>query len=120
MHKHILFFAAFGWLSLGGVLHFLIDVISQYAKGKRIPSPETTLFYGMNTAYAFGQVVFGLTGLWLAGGARDVLEELPLVIVSLIAAAGWLAIGFVFFEYWEPKFVAAVFGLLIVVAAATG
>jgi hypothetical protein len=118
MHKHIFLLAAFGWLSLGGLLHFLIDVISQYVRGKRVPSPETTLFYGMNTAYAFGQVVFGLAGLWLAGGAREIIGQ-PLIILSLIAAAGWLAIGLVFFEYWEPKFVAAVFGVLIMIAVAT-
>lgn len=118
MHKYILY-AAYGWLTLGGLLHFLIDVVSQYARGVRSPSPETTLFYGMHTAYAVGQVLFGLLGCWLAWRAADVLGQRPVMLLSIVGAACWLAIGFIFFEYWEPKFVAAVFGILVIGAAVT-
>ncbi|WP_145958942.1 hypothetical protein [Sphingobium sp. SCG-1] len=43
MHGEILAFAAFGWLTFTGTLHFAIDVASQYVRGKRGPGPETTL-----------------------------------------------------------------------------
>jgi hypothetical protein len=46
MHKIILY-TGFGWLTFRGLLHFIIDVVSQYAQEKRAPGPETTLFYGM-------------------------------------------------------------------------
>ncbi|MEI5667820.1 hypothetical protein WBO78_25105 [Bosea sp. CCNWLW174] len=36
------------------------------------------------------------------------------VVLCLTAAAGWLAITFVFMEYWEPKLNAAVFAALLV------
>src|SRR5258706_7584243 len=118
MHK-ILLYAAFGWLTLGGFLHFVIDVLSQYVRGKRPPGVETSLHYGMNSAYALGQVLFGLIGLWLAWRATELLGERPVVALSLAGAVGWLAIGFVFIEYWEPKFTAGLFAVLLVAAAAT-
>jgi uncharacterized membrane protein (DUF441 family) len=118
MHR-ILFYVAFGWLTAAGLLHFTIDVLSQYLRGKRAPSAETTLYYGMNSAYALGQVLFGLIGLWLAWRAVEVLDEWPVIVLSLSATVGWLAIGFVFIEYREPKVIAALFGALILAAAIT-
>lgn len=115
MHKGLVY-AAFGWLVFSGTLHFIIDVVSQYLRGKRAPGPETTLYYGLNTAFALGQVLFGLMGLWIAWRAMDLLSERPMMILSLAAAMGWLAITFVFMEYWEPKLNVAVFGALIVAA----
>ena len=109
-----LLWAAYGWLTAGGVLHFAIDVISQYLRGKRVPGAETTLYYGMNSAYAFGQVLFGVVGLGLCWRAATLAGGLPFAMLSLVAVLGWLAIGFLFIEYWEPKFGIAVFGLLIV------
>jgi hypothetical protein len=119
MHK-ILVFAAFGWLTLSGTLHFAIDVVSQYLRGKHAPGPETTLFYGMNTAFALGQVMFGLLGLLVAWQALDVMGQWPAISLSLIAAACWLIFGFIFIEYWEPKFTIVVFSVLIMAAAITG
>ncbi len=85
-----------------------------------MPGADTSLYYGMNTAYALGQVLFGVGGLWLTWRAAELFfGEWPVVILALAAASGWLAIGFVFIEYWEPKLVAAVFGVLIIAAAAT-
>lgn len=116
MHK-ILVYAAYGWLALGGMLHFAIDVAAQYLRGKRAPGPETTLYYGLNSAFALGQVVFGLLGLWLAWRAADLLRAWPVRALSIGAALGWLAIALVFLEYWEPKFAMAVFGVLVIAAA---
>src|SRR5882672_3984829 len=118
MHK-ILVFAAYGWLTLAGSLHFVIDVVSQYARGKRAPGPEATLFYGLNTGYALGQMMFGLLGLLVAWQALNVMGQWPAVSLSLTAAACWLIFGFVFIEYWEPKLTVIIFILLIVAAAIT-
>jgi hypothetical protein len=118
MHR-ILLCVAFGWLTAGGVLHFVIDVVSQYVRRKRPPGRETSLYYGLNTAYALGQALFGALGLWLAWRAIDLLGERPVVALSLAGAAGWLAIGFLFIEYREPKFVAAMFAVLVIAAAMT-
>ncbi|HEY8681798.1 MAG TPA: hypothetical protein VIM06_01385, partial [Rhodanobacter sp.] len=47
MAKHPMFVRfAFGGLALGGVMHFAIDVLSQYFRGTREPGPETSLYYG--------------------------------------------------------------------------
>jgi hypothetical protein len=118
MHR-ILLYVAFGWLTAGGMLHFIIDVLSQYIRGKRIPGAETTLYYGLNSAYALGQMLFGLIGLWLAWRAFEVLDERPVVVLSLLGAVGWLVIDFLFIEYREPKVIATVFGMFILAAAVT-
>lgn len=113
MHKQILY-AAYGWLALSGVLHFAADVLSQYLRGKRPPGIETTLYYGLNSAFSLGMVVFGLCGLFLASRAAALLRETPLLILSLVAAFGWFAIAFFFIEYWQPKANAAVICALMV------
>lgn len=118
MHR-ILIHAAFGWLAFSGTLYFLIDVVSQYVRGKRVPGPETTLYYGLNSAFALGQVVFALLCLWLAWRAPAVLEAGPVMALALVAAAGWLTMTFAFMDYWEPKFSVAAFGALIIAAVVT-
>jgi ABC-type Mn2+/Zn2+ transport system permease subunit len=118
MHKYIVY-AAYGWLALSGSLHFAVDVVSQYLRGKREPSSETTLYYGLNSAFALGQVAFGLLGLFLAWRAMHLLTETPAVLLSIAVALGWLAITFLFMEYWEPKLNAAIFCVLIVAAFVT-
>src|ERR1700744_1675549 len=118
MHKTLLYLA-FGWLTAGGMLHFIIDVLSQYIRGKRIPSAETTLYYGLNSAYALGQMLFGLIGLWLPWRAFEVLDKRPVVVLSLLGAIGWLVIDSLFIEYLEPKIIATIFGMLILAAAVT-
>ena len=80
MHR-VLAYIAFTWLTLAGTLHFAVDVVAQYARGKRVPGAETTLYYGLNTAYALGQVLFGLLGLLVARRAIGLLREWPARIV---------------------------------------
>ncbi|MEL1265650.1 hypothetical protein [Pseudoxanthomonas putridarboris] len=118
MHKYIVY-AAYGWLALSGSLHFIIDVVSQYLRGKREPGLETTLYYGLNSAFSLGQVAFGLLGLFLAWRAMDLLSATPVLILSVLAAFGWLAITFLFMEYWEPKLNVGIFCVLIVAAFVT-
>ena len=119
MHKSLVY-TAYGWLTFTGVMHFVIDVVSQHLRGKHAPGTETTLYYGLHSAFALGQFVFGLLGLWLAGRALDGFKELPVVMVSLVAAVGWLAIAILFMEYWQPRVNAAIFGVLVVAVALTG
>lgn len=118
MHKYIVY-AAYGWLALSGILHFAIDVVSQYLRGKRVPGMETTLYYGLNSAFSLGQVAFGLLGLFLAWRAMELLDEMPALILSAAVGLGWLVITFLFMEYWEPKFNVGIFCVLIAAAMVT-
>jgi hypothetical protein len=118
MHKYIVY-AAYGWIALSGALHFAIDVVSQYLRGKREPGLETTLYYGLNSAFSLGQVAFGLFGIFLAWKAMSLLSETPVLILSVAAALGWLAITFMFMEYWEPRLNVGIFLALLVAAFVT-
>jgi len=108
-----LIYIAYGWLVLTGVLHFVVDVLSQYLRGKRAPSPETTLYYGLNSAFSLGQVAVGLLGLMIAWRASSLLSDMPVLIVSIAAGLGWFAITLLFMEYTEPRFNAGVFLVLM-------
>lgn len=112
MHKYLIY-AAYGWLALSGTLHFVVDVVSQHLRGKRTASLETTLYYGLNSAFSLGQVAFGLLGLFLAWRHMDILNQTPVLALSLIAGMGWLALTFFFMGYWEPKVNASIFCVLI-------
>lgn len=116
MYRYMVY-ATYGWLTLTGLLHFLVDVVSQYLRGKRERGVETTLYYGLNSAFSLGQVAFGLLGLFLAWRAMHILSEPPVQILSVVAAFGWLTITFVFMDYWEPRFNVAVFCMLLIAAA---
>ncbi|MFV3129503.1 hypothetical protein [Niveispirillum sp. KHB5.9] len=118
MQKYIIH-AAFGWLTLSGVLHFIIDVAAQYVRGKRVPGAETTLYYGLNSAFALGQVVFGVLGLYVAWRALDLISGMPALVLSAVAGAGWLALAFFFMEYREPRLAVGIYCLLIIAAIAT-
>lgn len=115
--QRIALFAPYVWLLFTGVMHFSIDVLSQHLRGRRAPSPETTLYYGLHSSFALGQVGFGALALWLASRDRALLSAAPLTVISLALAAGWFAITMRFMEYWEPKFNVAVFAALLVFAA---
>jgi hypothetical protein len=101
-------------LLLSGILHFGIDVVSQYLRGKRASGPEATLYYGLNTGYALGQVWFALSALLAIRSGVAFMGQWPGLTLGLLAAAGWLTIGFVFLEYREleyrePRIVMAIF-----------
>lgn len=113
MYKYLIY-TAFGWLVFTGVAHFIVDVISQHLRGKRAPSLETSLYYGLNSAYALGQVAFGILGLYVAWRAMPVIKETPAILLCLAIGLGWLAISLLFMDYWEPKFNASVFCILII------
>lgn len=114
--KAWLTYGAFGWLTFIGVAHFVADVASQWLRGKRPPSVETTLYYGLNTAFALGQTVFGLLCLWLASRDSDVLGSWKVAGIALLAATGWIVIAFGFTEYWEPKANTVIFAILLTTA----
>ena len=118
MHRWLIY-ATYGWLTLGGTLHFAIDVVSQYVRNKRPPGPETTLYFGLNTAFALGQILFGALGLWVARQAIELLGQGPAIALTLFAAACWLGFCFMFIEYKEPRFVVGLFALLAIAAAVT-
>jgi len=119
MHKYLVY-GAYGWLTFGGTMHFVIDVVSQKLRGVRTPSPETTLYYGLNSSYALGQVLLGVLGLWLFNRSPELIRETPMLTISFIAGALWLTIGLLFIEYREPKIIVSVYLALLIGAAVTG
>jgi len=114
-----LVYATYGWLAASGVLHFAIDVVSQYVRGKRAPGLESTLYYGLNSAFALGQVAFGLLGLFLAWRAMSLLTQTPVMLLTIAAGLGWLAITFAFMQYREPRVSVGLFCVLAIAAAST-
>ncbi|MFW2489714.1 hypothetical protein ACN077_14260 [Clostridium chromiireducens] len=115
MHK-ILIYATYGWLTFGGIMHILVDVVSQYLRKTRLPSAETTLYWGLNIAYGFGQIVFGLLALLVARYSFEVLKQWPAITISFLAAGAWLVFGFFFIEYGEPKIMILIFIILLIAA----
>jgi len=115
MHK-IFAYSAFGWLVFSGVMHFIVDVVSQHLRGKRVPSPETTLYYGLHTAYALGQVLFGLLGLLIIRQALPLFAQWPMRALRITAFCAWIIFCFTFIEYWEPKMNIGIFGALLILA----
>jgi len=118
MHRHLIY-AAFGWLTFAGTMHFFVDVVSQHLRGVRTPSAETTLYYGLHSSFALGQVVLGALGLFLARRAPELLREAPAIVLFLAASIAWLSIAVLFIEYWQPKANAALFLALMLAVALT-
>lgn len=110
-------YAAYGWLLFGGLLHFCIDVISQYVRGRRAPGPETTLYYGLNTAYAWRQVLVALLAILVLHSGNTALGRWPGLTLGFAAAAAWLAICFLFLEYSQPRMIVVIFAALLTGAA---
>jgi len=117
MAKYVTF-AAFGWLTLTGTLHFAIDVVSQHFRGKHVPGPETTLYYGLHSAFALGQVLFGLMCLWATRRQPDLLRDPAVALLATAGAAAWLTLTFSAMEYREPKLNAGIFIALLLIAIA--
>lgn len=118
MHKYLLY-SAYGWLLLGSTLHFVIDVVSQHLRGKRVPSAETTLYYGMHSAYALGQALFAVAALLLIRSGLPFLDQWQGWVLGFVATAAWLAICLAFIEYHEPRITVGIFVALLLAAILT-
>lgn len=118
MHKTLLL-AAYGWLTVFGLAHFLVDVVARLLRNRHDLDAEAVLSYGLHSTYAMGQVVFGMLALLIASRDRALLSSPPALLIAIAAALGWLVIAWLFMDYWEPKAVAATFFVLIAAAALT-
>jgi hypothetical protein len=110
-------YVPYGWLLITGTLHFLIDVLSQYLRGKRVPGAETTLYYGLNSAYALGQILFALSALLVIRSGSDIMRQWPGLLLACGAVLAWFAICHFFLEYREPKIMLSIFSILLVATA---
>ena len=119
LHRMFLY-GAYGWLLLSGILHFAVDVVSQYARGKRLPSPETTLYYGLNTTYAVSQcLVAALTLLVIRHGVTAMGQGYGLAL-GFLAACAWFVLCLRFMEYPQPRIAVVLFVVLLAGTAFTG
>jgi hypothetical protein len=118
VHKTLLL-AAYGWLTVFGLAHFLVDVVSRRLRNRHELDAEAVLTYGLHSTYAMGQVMFGLLALLIASRHMELLSLAPSLLVAITAAIGWFVIAWLFMDYWEPKAVAGIFFLLITAAAVT-
>ncbi|WP_213804708.1 hypothetical protein [Granulicella sp. dw_53] len=118
MHKYLIY-GTYGWLVFTGTMHFVIDVLAQYLRKKRTPGPEATLYYGLNTAFALSQILFGFLGLLVAWQSIALVSHGPTVVLSLVAAVCWFLFVSVFIEYWEPKLNIGIYAVLAIAAAVT-
>ena len=66
-------------------MQFAIDVVAHYLRAKQPPAPETTLYYAINTAYALGQVAFGVLALVVATQPIELLGHWSAIKISLAA-----------------------------------
>ncbi len=111
-----LIYATYGWLTLSGTLHFIVDVVSHLIRGKHAPGPEATLYYGLHSAFSLGQVTVGLFGLFLAWHAMHLVTSTSVLVLTLAAGLGWWAITFLHMSYWEPKLNVGIFCALALAA----
>ena len=112
-------YAAYGWLLFAGVVHFGIDVVSQYVRGRRASGAETTLYYGLNSSYALGQVLVATLALLVLHNGSSPLQRWPGLSLGFVAAAGWLAICLQSIEYPQPRIIVAIFAALLAGAVFT-
>jgi hypothetical protein len=110
----MLLYAAYGWLLLSGLLHFGVDVVSQYVRGKRAPGPATTLYYGLNSSYALGQILFAALALFAINQGMTALGRWPGLVLGLFAASAWFVVSLVFLEYPQPRMTVALFAALLI------
>ena len=81
-------YAAYEWLLVSSFLHYGVDVISQYVRGKRTPGAETTRYYGLNTAYALGQLLVASVALFAIRHGTP-MGSWPGLTIGFGAAAAW-------------------------------
>lgn len=118
MHKFLLY-AGYGYLAVSGVLHFLVDVVAHHFHHQRAAGPETAMYNGLHSAYALGQVVFGLIAILIIRSGSDLMSRQIGQAIGFFAVAGWLAISLKFIEYTPPKFNISVVLALLIAAAFT-
>ena len=116
---HTLLYAVYSWLLLSGLLQIGIDVVSQYLRGKRVPGPATTLYYGLNSAYGISQILFALLALFAIRQGVVAMGQWPGVSLGILAASAWLALSVLFLEYPQPRMTVALFAALLLATAFT-
>jgi hypothetical protein len=114
-----LLYGAYSWLLLSGLLHFAIDVVSQYIRGKRVPSPATTFYYGLNSSYAVSQILFGLLALFAIHHGLAATGQLSGILLGLLAACAWFVLSLFFLEYTQPRATVALYAAFLFGAALT-
>jgi hypothetical protein len=77
------------------------------------------LYYGLNSSYALGQVLFAALALLLLRSGSPLLMQWAGLTLAFSAAAAWLAICLLFIEYPQPRFIVAIFASLLAAAAVT-
>lgn len=117
-HRPLLY-AAYSWLLLSGLLQIGIDVVSQHLRGKRVPSPATTLYYGLNSAYGVSQILFALLALFALRQGVIALGHWSGVMLGLLAASAWFTLSVLFLEYPQPRMTVALFAVLLLAVALT-
>jgi hypothetical protein len=116
----LLLYGAYSWLLLSGILHFGVDVVSQYLRGKRAPGPATTLYYGLNSTYALSQVLFAVLALFAIRQGMTAMGHGYGLALGLLAACAWFVLCVLFVEYPQPRITVAVFAALLAGVALTG
>jgi hypothetical protein len=118
LHGRLLY-GAYSWFLLSGLLHFGIDVVSQYIRGKRAPGPATTLYYGLNSAYALSQILFAVLALFAIRHGVTAMGQWSGIGLGLLAACAWSVLSWVFLEYTQPRMTVALYAALLAGAALT-
>jgi hypothetical protein len=115
-----LLYGAYAWLLLSGVLHFGVDVVSQYVSGKRVAGPATTLYYGLNSTYAVSQTLFAALALFAIREGLTAMGHGYGLALGFMAACAWFVLCVLFIEYPQPRIAVAVFGALLTGVGFTG
>ena len=116
---YLLLYGAYSWLLLSGLLHFGIDVLSQYVRGKRPPGPATTLYFGLNSSYAVSQTLFAALALFAIRQGVTAMGEPSGLVLGFVAACAWFVLSLLFLEYPQPRITVALFAILLVGVALT-
>ncbi|MDG2522579.1 hypothetical protein P7B02_13600 [Caulobacter segnis] len=116
MRRNLLF-VAYGYLFWAGALHFLIEVVLSHLGGRLTPGPQTSLYYGLHSAYALGQVAFGLAAVLIVRAGSDVMARRGGLAIGIAAASAWLVFAFLFIDYVQPRIHMAVVLILLIGAA---
>ena len=99
--KITILYIAFRWLLLSGILQFAIDVVWEHSRKKHVPGTETSLVYGLNMAYALGQIIVALMGIRALRAEWEFISQGSVIVLGLLAAIGWLVISRRFIKHRE-------------------